>query len=45
MPHYKLPRLHEELVRRGVLVRAEVRPLRETFGRVFAERSRVPSAA
>lgn len=45
VPHYKLPRLHEELVRRGVLARAEVRPLRETFGRVFAERVRVSSAA
>lgn len=29
----------------SVLARAEVRPLRETFGRLFAERSRVPSAA
>jgi fatty acid desaturase len=39
VPHYRLPQLHAELARRGVFENAEVRPLRETFRRVFAERS------
>jgi fatty acid desaturase len=43
VPHYNLPRLHAELAARGVLARAEVRPLRETLERVFAERGS-PSA-
>lgn len=40
VPHYRLPELHEELKRRGVLQHAEVRSLRETLGRVFAEPAR-----
>jgi len=38
VPHYNLPRLHAELAARGALAAAEVRPLRDTFRRVFAER-------
>ena len=38
VPHYRLPQLHAELAQRGVFSNAEVRPLRETFKRVFAER-------
>lgn len=38
VPHYRLPRLHVELAQRGVFERAEVRPLRETFKRIFAAR-------
>ncbi|MGZ9074311.1 MAG: fatty acid desaturase family protein [Burkholderiaceae bacterium] len=38
VPHYRLPRLHAELAQRGVFEKAEVRLLRETFKRVFAER-------
>src|SRR5215203_4505614 len=38
VPHYRLPQLHAELAQRGVFKRAEVRPLRETFRRVFAAR-------
>ena len=38
VPHYRLPQLHAELARRGVFENAEVRPLRETFKLVFAER-------
>lgn len=38
VPHYRLPRLHAELAKLGVFEGAEVRPLRETFRRVFAER-------
>ncbi len=37
VPHYRLPELHAELKKRGVLDGAEVRPLRDTFGRVFAQ--------
>lgn len=37
VPHYRLPELHEELKQRGVLKNAEVRSLRETLRRVFAE--------
>ena len=39
VPHYRLPQLHAELARRGVFENAEVRPLRETFKLVFAERA------
>jgi fatty acid desaturase len=47
VPHYKLPRLHRELETRGLLQGAEVRPVRETFARVFAERpaAGAPSAS
>lgn len=38
VPHYRLPELHAELTRRGVLAGAEVRPLRETWARVYAAR-------
>lgn len=37
VPHYRLPELHAELKRRGVLDDAEVRSLRDTLRRVFAE--------
>ena len=37
VPHYRLPELHEELQRRGVLARAEIRPLHETLRCVFAD--------
>ncbi len=43
VPHYRLPALHAELQRRGVLDHAEVRPLRETLRRVFAEPGRSAS--
>jgi len=39
VPHYRLPQLHAELAQRGVFERAEVRPLKETFKRVFAARA------
>ncbi len=45
VPHYHLPRLHRELVARGVLAKAEVRSVRETFGRVFAERGSASAVA
>jgi fatty acid desaturase len=45
VPHYNLPRLHDELARRGVLDRAECRPLRVTLARVFAERGSLGAAA
>jgi fatty acid desaturase len=38
VPHYRLPQLHDELERRGVLEQAEVRSLPDTLQRVFAER-------
>jgi fatty acid desaturase len=38
VPHYHLPALHLALQRRGALGGAEVRDLRDTFGRVFAPR-------
>ena len=37
VPHYRLPALHRALAGRGVLAGAEVRKLRNTFGRIFAE--------
>ncbi|MEP6608250.1 MAG: fatty acid desaturase family protein [Burkholderiaceae bacterium] len=43
VPHYRLPRLHSELAALGVFERAEVRPLLETFKRVFAERASLPA--
>jgi fatty acid desaturase len=43
VPHYRLPELHAELERRGVLASAEVRTLGATLRRVFAERP-APSA-
>ncbi len=45
VPHYHLPRLHRELVARGALAKAEVRPLRETLKRVFAERGSASGVA
>jgi fatty acid desaturase len=38
VPHYRLPRLHHELARRGIIARAEMRPLADTLRRVFAQR-------
>ncbi|HYS12251.1 MAG TPA: fatty acid desaturase family protein [Burkholderiaceae bacterium] len=38
VPHYYLPRLHHELTRRGITARAEMRPLADTWRRVFAPR-------
>jgi fatty acid desaturase len=43
VPHYNLPRLHHELAHRGIVARAEMRPLADTWRRVFAERQ-TPSA-
>ncbi len=39
VPHYNLPALHEELVRRGILENAEVLPFRKTLGKIFAARA------
>lgn len=39
VPHYRLPALHEELARRGVLARADVRTFGETWARVYAPRA------
>ena len=36
IPHYNLPRCHAELVKIGVLRSAEIKPLSETLGRIFA---------
>jgi fatty acid desaturase len=44
VPHYRLPELHRELEELGVLEAAEVRPLRDTFRRVFAERGTLATA-
>ena len=38
VPHYHLPRLHHELTRRGITAHAEMRPLADTWRRVFAPR-------
>lgn len=38
VPHYNLPRLHHELARRGIIANAEMRPLADTWRRVFAAR-------
>jgi fatty acid desaturase len=39
VPHYNLPALHAEMVRRGLLDGAEVIPFRTTLGKIFAERA------
>ena len=44
VPHYYLPRLHHELARRGLIARAEMRPLADTLRRVFAARGSLPGA-
>ncbi len=41
VPHYRLPALHEEMARRGMLEGAEVVSFRATLGKIFAPR---PSA-
>lgn len=41
VPHYHLPKLHHELARRSITARAEMRPLTQTLGRVFAEKGSV----
>ncbi len=38
VPHYNLPRLHVALAAHGILEGAEIRPLRATLRRVFADR-------
>jgi fatty acid desaturase len=38
VPHYNLPALHAEMVKRGVLEGAEVVPFRITLGKIFADR-------
>jgi fatty acid desaturase len=45
VPHYHLPRLHHELARRSVIARAEMRPLAETWRRVFAARGAAAASA
>ncbi len=37
VPHYRLPALHETLLRRGALGDAQVRPFGETWARVYAD--------
>ena len=37
IPHYKLPDCHREMNRLGVLKGAEVRPIKETLGLIFAD--------
>jgi fatty acid desaturase len=39
VPHYNLPALHAEMVKRGLLDGAEVIPFRTTLGKIFAERA------
>jgi fatty acid desaturase len=39
VPHYNLPRLHQELKHQGVLEGAEVIAFRATLGKIFAERA------
>ncbi|MFO1320812.1 MAG: fatty acid desaturase family protein [Burkholderiales bacterium] len=39
VPQYRLPALHEELARRGVLRHADVRSLAQTWRRVYAPRA------
>lgn len=43
VPHYNLPRLHAALKAHGILEGAEIRPLRETLARVFADRPGAPA--
>jgi fatty acid desaturase len=38
VPHYNLPRLHREMMSRGLLESAEVIPFRRTLSKIFAER-------
>jgi fatty acid desaturase len=38
VPHCHLPELHREMVKHGILERAEVVPFRATLGKIFAER-------
>jgi fatty acid desaturase len=38
VPHYNLPALHAVLTEHGILDGAEIRPLRETLRRIFADR-------
>jgi fatty acid desaturase len=38
VPHYNLPALHAVLTEHGILDGAEIRPLRETLQRIFADR-------
>jgi len=45
VPHYHLPALHAEMVKRGVLEGAEVVPFRATLQKIFAERAVTSSAA
>ncbi len=45
IPHYNLQRAHALLVESGTLVGAEVRPVGDTFRRVFAERADKVAAA
>jgi fatty acid desaturase len=43
VPHYNLPKLHAELVTRGVLAGAEVRSFAQTWRRIYAPKT-APSA-
>jgi fatty acid desaturase len=45
VPHYNLPRLHVALAAHGILEGAEIRPLRATLRRVFADRSAATPAS
>jgi fatty acid desaturase len=44
VPHYNLPLLHVALKSHGILQGAEIKPIRETFNRIFAERRELPAA-
>ena len=37
IPHYNLPQCHREMMRRGILDRAEVLPVGQTLRRIFDE--------
>jgi fatty acid desaturase len=45
VPMYNLPRLHEEMKRRGVLAGAEVIRFRATLGKIFADRAAMTTSA
>ena len=45
VPHYNLPRLHEEMAGRGLLEGAELVPFAHTLRKVFAPRASAASAA
>ena len=45
VPHYNLPTLHAEMVKRGVLEGAEVLSFRATLRKIFADRAVTSSAA